>query len=205
MAIRPGQAWGRPADDDVRSRMVVCDSDGAAREVFTASRHAGHDPPVVGLLGGDLWRTLGAPGGGRDRLLAPEAMCFEVDVGEARLDGVAQWFVAHLVARRSWWRGPVLAVMNAEFLGSWTVAPRAHPGDGLLDVVDADLPLSERWEARRRLPYGAHVPHPRISVRRTAAAELELSGRRVRLDGTDVGRADHLSLCALDQALTVVI
>jgi diacylglycerol kinase family enzyme len=95
--------------------------------------------------------------------------------------------------------------MNAEFLGAWTVAPRAHPGDGLLDVVDADLPFSERWEARRRLPYGTHVPHPRITVRRTATAELELSGLRVRLDGRDVGRVDLLSLCALDHALTVVI
>jgi hypothetical protein len=205
MAIRPGEPWGRPADDDVRAAMVVCDSDAAAGALFAAARESDRRPPVVGLLGGDLWRTLGAPRGGRARLEGPEAMCFEVDVGEAMLDGAVHWFVAHLVARRSWWRGRVVAAMNAEFLGTWTVAPRAHPGDGLLDVVDADLPLSERWEARRRLSYGAHVPHPRITVRRTPTAHLNVSGLRVRLDGRDVGRADELSLCALDQALTVVI
>jgi hypothetical protein len=185
--------------------MVVCDSDAAAREVFTAARRSDRPPPVVGLVGGDLWRTLGAPRGGPARLEAPEARCFEVDVGEVLVDGVLDWFVAHLIARRSWWRGRVVAAMNTEFLGSWTVAPRAHPGDGLLDVVDADPPLSDRWEARRRLPYGTHVPHPRISIRRTAAVELDVGGLRVRLDGTDVGRADRLSLRALDQALTVVI
>jgi hypothetical protein len=205
MAIRPGEPWGRPADDAVRAAMVVCDSDAAAGELFTAARQSDGTPPAVGLVGGDLWRTLGAPRGGRARLEGPEARCFEVDVGEAVLDGSVHWFVAHLVARRTWWRGRAVAVMNAEFIGRWTVAPRAHPGDGLLDIVDADLPLSERWEARRRLPYGTHVPHPRISIRRRAAAHLELSGLRARLDGIDVGRVDHVSLCALDHALTVVI
>ena len=185
--------------------MVVCDSDAAAREVFTTARRSGRIPPVVGLVGGDLWRMLGAPRGGPFRLEAPEARCFEVDVGEALLDGVAHWFVAHLVARRSWWRGRAVAAMNAEFLGTWTVAPRAHPGDGLLDVVDADLPFSDRWEARRRLPYGTHIPHPRISIRRTAAVELDVTGLHVRIDGTDIGRASRLSLQVLDQALTVVI
>jgi diacylglycerol kinase family enzyme len=185
--------------------MVVCDSDAAAREVFTTARRSQRPPPVVGLVGGDLWRTLGAPRGGRARLESSDAMRFEVDVGQVLVDGVLHWFVAHLVARRSWWRGRVVAAMNAEFLGTWTVAPRAHPGDGLLDIVDADPPLSDRWEARRRLPYGTHVPHPRISVRRIAAAQLDVAGLRVRLDGTNMGRADQLSLQVLDQALIVVI
>ncbi len=38
--------------------------------------------------------------------------------------------------------------MNAQFLGRWDVAPRGHPNDGRLDVLDADLPLDERLQVR---------------------------------------------------------
>ena len=52
---------------------------------------------------------------------------FKVDVGEVRHDGTLAHFVAHAIARRGWWRGRILAAMNAEFVGDWKVAPRAHP------------------------------------------------------------------------------
>ena len=77
--------------------------------------------------------------------------------------------VAHVVARgRTWWRGPIVAVMNAEHIGAWDVAPRAHPNDGQLDVVEVDaaMTMRARWQARRRLPAGTHVPHPAIAMSR---------------------------------------
>ena len=42
--------------------------------------------------------------------------------------------------------------MNAQFLGAWDVAPRSHPGDGLLDVLEAEVGLDERLKIRERLP-----------------------------------------------------
>ena len=55
-------------------------------------------------------------------------------------DGRRLTAVAHVVARGGgpWWRGPIVAVMNADRLGRWDVAPRAHPNDGRLDVVEVD-------------------------------------------------------------------
>lgn len=201
MTIRKGDVWGEPGP--LPDEGVVVHSDRAARQAVTAARRAARPVPPLGLLGGDLARTCGATGH-EDRLRGPAAQRLPVDLGEVLVDGTLHFFVAHLVARRSWWRGPVVAAMNAEFLGDWDVAPRAHPGDGRLDLVEADLPLGERWKARSRLPAGAHVPHPGITVRRVKAVQLDLApGTRVWLDGDPVGPARSLSIRVVPDALTV--
>jgi diacylglycerol kinase family enzyme len=131
-----------------------------------------------------------------------------VDLGEALVDGRVHRFVAHVVLRgRSWWRGPITAVMNAQFLGRWDVAPRAHPNDGLLDVVEvaASMRAGERWKAWRRLPAGSHLPHPAIEVRRLPAVQLDAGGRHVWVDGVDLGRARTVSVRLEPDALTCVV
>jgi hypothetical protein len=201
--IRRGEDWGGVgplAPDGV----VVAD-DAAARAVVEAARRAGGPLPELGLLGGDLCRTLGGRGD-EARLRSASATRLEVDVGAALVDGRLHWFVAHLVARRSWWRGRVVALMNAEHLGAWDVAPRAHPGDGRLELLDADLGWRDRWGARSRLPSGAHVPHPGITERRVAAWQDDLAPPLdVWLDGERIGRASTLSVRVEPAALTVVV
>ena len=168
----------------------MCSTDAEAGAVVTAHRAAGSPLPVVGLLGGDLWRTLGAPPGGEERLRSGDALRFDVDVVAARLDGRSRWFVAHLVARRSWWWGRVVGAFSAEFLGDWDVVPRSHPGDGRVEVLDVSMPTAQRWAARARLRTGSHLPHPGITVR--SAREWSGSFHRpvgVWLDGQAAGRA----------------
>jgi hypothetical protein len=162
--------------------------DAAAAALVDAARRDGRAAPVVGLLGGDLRRTLG--GGAAVDHLGDEVGEYTVDVGVVTLDGVERAFVAHLVARRSWWRGELVAAMNAEPLRRWDLAPRGHPNDGRLDVVHVvDLGLHDRWKAWRRLPTGTHVPHPAIGVRPAASADLTLRRPlRVFLDGRPAGR-----------------
>src|SRR4029450_5976164 len=120
------------------------------RERVERGRRAGEPVPPLGLLGGDLCRTLGGRGD-EARLRSPEATRLPVDLGAVLLDGRLHWFVAHLIARRGWWSGRIVAAMNAEYLGPWDVAPRSHPNDGRLDTLDGDLPVGERLKARRRL------------------------------------------------------
>jgi diacylglycerol kinase family enzyme len=96
--------------------------------------------------------------------------------------------------------------MNAQFLGVWDVAPRSHPGDGRLDLFEADLSLGDRWKARTRLPTGTHVPHPGISERRVKAVQLDLApGTSVWLDGERIGTAKALSIRVAPDALRVVV
>jgi hypothetical protein len=202
MPIEKGEEWGRhallPADG------VVVHSDAAARAIVEQARRDKAPLPPIGLAGGDLCRTLGGTGDER-RLRSEAAMAFDVDLGSALVDGRLVFFLAHLVARaRTWTRA--VAAMNAEFLGAWDVAPRAHPGDGLLDVIDADLVLSDLLPIRARLRTGTHLPHPRIRVRRTGAAQFDLPRRlAVRVDGVALGTAHTLSIRVEPAAVTVYV
>jgi len=203
VTVRRGEDWGRraarPAD------VVEVADDAAAAALVDAARWEGRPAPKVGLRGGDLRRTLG--GGAPVDHLADSVGEYPIDVGLAVLGGVERAFVAHLVARGSWWRGEVVAAMNAEHLGTWDVAPRGHPNDGRLDVLHVvDLGLGDRWKAWRRLPTGTHVPHPGIELRPTAAVDLVL-GRplTVWLDGRRAGTTDHLVVRVEPDALTVCI
>jgi hypothetical protein len=203
VTIRKGQDWGAPGplpDDG-----IVVRSDAEAREAVTAARRDGRPPPALGLLDGDLCRTLGGTGD-ETRLRSPQAMTFPCDLGAVLLDGRLHWFVASLVARGPWWRGRAWLAMNAAWLGGWNVAPRAHPDDGLLDTFDARVPAGQRLAVRRRLPLGAHLPHPAIAERRTKAAQARLERPlTVWLDGTPLGQARDLSVRVEPDALTIVV
>ena len=205
MTVRKGEAWGEAGG--LPPGGVIVAGDAEARAVVEAARRAGDPVPPLGLVGGDLCRTLGGRGD-RARLAGGGGVRVPVDLGSVLVDGRHHWFVAHLVARRSWWRGRVVAAMNAEFLGPWDVAPRAHPGDGLLDVVDAapGLSLRDRVRARRRLPYGGHLPHPAIAVSRRPAVQIDLDAPTpVWLDGERVGEARRLSVRLEPDALVCVV
>jgi hypothetical protein len=178
-------------------------SDAEAREVVEEARRARRPYPPVGLVGGDLCRTLGGGAGGEARLRSGQTVRFDVDLGEVLLDGRLHLFVAHLVARSGLWRRAFVA-MNAQWLGGWNLGPRAHPNDGLLDGYDVRLALGQLLPVRARLHHGTHLPHPGIRERRAAALQVELDRPLpVRLDGTPVGVARTLSVRVQPDALVV--
>jgi hypothetical protein len=182
--IERGRDWGEPA--------VVPDGiDRAAGDAALGDLVAAGATAAV-LLGGDLYRTLG---GGAAPATGAAATRLPVDVLAVDLDGEQFVAVAHVLVREpwwrgGWWRGPLVAVCNAQYLGAYDLAPRGHPGDGRAEVIEvaADLGLRARWQARRRLPTGAHLPHPRIRatsvaehvLERTRPAVVQVDGRRRR-------------------------
>jgi diacylglycerol kinase family enzyme len=190
---------------------VIVRADAEARTVVARARRGHQTVPALGLTGGDLWRTLGAPSpgpgpGAEARLRSAEAHTFTCDLGSVLIDGKLHWFVAHLIARRGWWQGRTIAVMNAQWLGRWDLGPRSHPDDGLLDIADADLSFGDRLKARHRLPTGTHVPHPDIATFRRASMIFDLApGLDIWLDGEKVDWATHLAVRVEPDALTVVV
>ncbi len=164
MTIRKGEDWG---SDVIRpTGLRRCDSDESLASALTDTNHL--EPPALGLTGGDLHRTIGSPPEREGDLMRR----LPIDLLHVVADGVAHVAVAHAVVRPrlirgSWWRGRLLAVMNADHIGILNVAPRAHPNDGRFDVVEVapTMSLRDRIKARRRLPNGSHVPHPHITVR----------------------------------------
>lgn len=208
MIGKRGPGWGVDfgASGEIPPDALAAGSDEDAGKIVAEARRANRAIPPVVLTGGDLARTLGLASArtASSPSLAATGARFEVDVGAALVDGRLHWFVAHLVARRSWWRGRLLVAANASFIGRWNAAPRSHPGDGRLDVFDADPRLAVRLAARRRLPSGSHVPHPQITQRRIAAAQYDLDpDLDVYLDGVRLGRARTLSLRVEPGALDV--
>jgi diacylglycerol kinase family enzyme len=125
-----------------------------------------------------------------------------IDVGAVIVNRQRFAFVAHVIARSRGWSGPVFAVMNSEWLGDWIVAPRAHPGDGYFDLVEARLSVGDRIKARRRLPTGTHVPHPAIHVRKITTTEIPFgTSRCVYVDGEHVGTAASMQIECHREAL----
>jgi hypothetical protein len=203
MTIRKGEEWGvrAPLPDDG----IIVRSDAELHDVVARAHLAGQRPPAIGLLGGDLCRTLGGTGD-EARLRSGDAMTLSCDLGVAVLDGREHPFACSLVARRGWWRGRAFIAMNGAWLGRWNVAPKAHPGDGLLDTFDARVPPGQRLAVRGRLPLGAHLPHPAIATARAAAAHVELErALPVWLDGVRTGTAREISVRVEPDALVVVV
>ncbi len=198
MPIAKGTPYGEPGE--LPAGGVVVRSDAEAGAVLRDARRDRRPFPALGLLGGDLCRTLG--GGTGSEL---QGVRFTVDLGEALLDGRLHLFVAHLVAHTRLWTRAFVA-MNAQSLGRWNLGPRAHPNDGLLDTYDVHLPRGQLLPVRSRLHHGAHLPHPNIKERRTPALQVEMERPLpVRIDGAGAGRAKVISVRVEPDALTVVI
>jgi hypothetical protein len=206
--IEKGGPWGAPGP--FPSDGVVVGSDAEARAVIEKARAERRPVPPLGLLGGDLCRTLGggdAGGdrGGEGRLRSVGGVCFPIDLGEAMLDGRIHFFVAHLVARSRLWTRAFVA-MNAQWLDTLNLGPRAHPGDGLLDTYDAHLSLTQVLAVRARARHGSHLPHPSIRECRAAAVQADFEKPlTVYLDGEPVGTVRHLSVRVEPDALQVVV
>lgn len=180
---------------------VVVDSDDALAAVVSQDAA---DRAVV-ARGGDLHRTLGSPTGAATRRLP-------IDVVTVTADGRVLTAVAHVVARRrgrrGWWRGPVAAVMNVDHIGTWDVAPRAHPNDGWLDVVEVDEAMSRRarWQAWRRLDTGTHLPHPDIATRRVRDVTFSFDPAvALWVDGVDRGDVRELRVSVAPDGAEIYI
>ncbi len=208
MTIRRGEPWGTAAPLPHGSPFASSNSE--LRREITAQRGGFGQPAPIGVTGGDLWQVVGAPGGGTRRLHSDQAHTAPIDLIRVTADGNHLWACVGVIARNSWWRGPVVAVMNADLAGAWRVAPAAHPNDGRLHVLETglngpSLSLRERMLARRRLRLGTHIPHPSISVRRVADAEYRFERpMALWLDGERVGRCRELSVAVVPDGAEIV-
>lgn len=179
MTIRRGEDWGRPGRPPADLIWFVDDASGA--------RAVDEGAGEIGLGGGDMARTLGV---GADAGVTGSAVSCPIDLIEVTsADGRRVVALAHVVIRHRrwrWWRGPIVAVMNAQFIGRWDVAPRGHPNDGRLEVleVDSSMSMRQRFLAGRRLPTGAHIPHPLVRTRSSAEFTVPVPGSAtVLVDG----------------------
>lgn len=208
MTIRRGEPWGRSVPLPPGALIVTTNRE--LRKAVSARRDGASEPVPIGVTGGDLWRVVGAPPGGADRLGSEHARTAPIDLIEVTADGETHWACIGAVARSSWWRGPVVAAMSAERLGAWRLAPAAHPNDGRLHVLSTGgggptLSLAQRVLARRRLRTGDHLPHPAIAVRRVESSTHRFDRPLgLWLDGERIGRCRELTCTIRPDAAAIV-
>jgi len=88
-------------------------------------------------------------------------------------------------------------------LGRFEPAPRAHPGDGLLDVIEVSesMNLRQRIMARRRSRTGSHLPHPDISTTRVRDLRRSFDeSLTIFVDGASAGVSRHLDVAVVAAA-----
>lgn len=202
MTIRKGEPWGEPAEVPAEG-LEVADSDRRASRSLELQRDAGRPFAPMGVAHGDMARTMGGGAAGRfDGTLVKAP----VDLLHVTADGVGHLALAHVVVRRSWWRGEVVVAMNAQFLGPYDVAPRGHPNDGRVEVVRVDpaMPVRARWNARARARTGTHLPHPQLEVRSTGEWHHRFDRPMpLWLDAERCGDVRELTITVLPDALTL--
>ncbi len=201
MGIEKGVDWGRETALDGSEHTFSSDRE-VSDYLFTVEPEAPFDRVV--LTGGDLWRSLGSPSRAPrgDRRFTE----VDIDVWIARFSGQTRPFVAHAVLRTAFWSGHCIAAMNAAFHSVGNLAPRAHPGDELLDVLFVKLSAPDRLKARTRVRTGTHVPHPDIDMRRMSMLSADPAPRaKLYLDGVRLTTIDDLEIERDRRPLRVVI
>lgn len=203
MSVERGLDWGEVTEFPVGG--LVVDSDSALAAVVSLAASSGESVPPIALTGGDLHRTLGGPDTPA-RIRGSIATAVEIDAVRLAFDDREVMFVAHaIVGARPFGPGSVL-MMNAQWFGPLDLAPRSHPGDGLLDVTTGSVPFAQRRQARRRARTGTHLPHPSLSERRVRSIEFSTDRPRdVRVDGVGMGRASRFEATVVPAAVRVWI
>ncbi len=202
MIIRRGTSWGSAGP--LAPGAPVVHDDVALHHLVVAARRCGQPIGEVGLLGGDLCRSLGGPGDA-ERLQGASAVRLPIDLVRAELDDDTTWFAAHLVGSRRLC-GAVIVAMNGDWWRTLKLGPRAHPNDGLVDVTLGRVPWRQRRAAERRARSGAHLPHPSLQERRAATLDVDLGATvRVTADGVPIGRTRRLVLTVEPDAFVVVV
>ena len=100
MTIRKGEPWGEAVESP--ASLLIADTDQAAQVWVVAARAVDSPLPSIGFAGGDLARTMGGGAPGRFPGTVTKA---PVDLVRVEADGAVTWAIAHVVARRRWWRG----------------------------------------------------------------------------------------------------
>jgi len=189
MTIQKFEVWG--------TRVVAPSIIETSRSDQAVALVLGSSPQCVS--GGELWKCLGEP-----ELVTPGQWCHMVEIDALACvittsKGVTQCRAASHIQIGTWLGvGRFIVLSNTSFLGCRRIAPRAHPSDGVVDVIE--LPAGMSWRqrllARKRSLQGIHIPHPAIRTSQVASARFSRLRRRERLviDGRRIKQWDSIAL-----------
>ena len=202
MNIERGRSWGSLSP--LPPEGVIIKTNKELLEKVNDCKRQGIDLPTFGLLGGDLWRTLGGRRA-EERLYGGEATTLDIDLGCALLDGKIFWFCAHMFIG-SKLKGEKIFISNVAHYGKMNPAPKAHPGDGKFDMLEVKLSPFQTFKAVKRVSAGTHIPHPGIKYRQVSSEQFSFGKKlSIEIDGKNIGKFSTVSIRIENEALRVVI
>lgn len=202
MNIEKGRSWGSLSP--LPPEGVIIKTNKELLEKVNDCKRQGIDLPTFGLLGGDLWRTLGGRRA-EERLYGGEATTLDIDLGCALLDGKIFWFCAHMFIG-SKLKGEKIFISNVAHYGKTNPAPKAHPGDGKFDMLEVKLSPFQTFKAVKRVSAGTHIPHPGIKYRQVSSEQFSFGKKlSIEIDGKNIGKFSTVSIRIENEALRVVI
>ena len=172
--ITRGELWGVPTTRTQTDVVVNGDLELASSST---------DNRLI-LNGGDIAHSLGDP-----QAPAIGASCTEVPIDALRLvitltngSTVSRIAASHVMIGH-WLRGRLICVSNSGFIGTKNVSPRAHPNDGLFDVMTlhSSMAIQQRFRARQKSFLGTHAPHPLVETSRARTIEFASTSRSENL------------------------
>jgi hypothetical protein len=179
--ITRGEAWGKSTTRSIDDVVIAGD--------IALAKSSPNQRLIVS--GGDIAHSLGNPPTppiGSD--------CIEVSIDAMRVfvtsknGNIEATIASSSVIIGNWYRGRFVCVTNGGSVGARDLSPRAHPNDGVFDVMtlDSAMDLQQRVLARRKSRLGNHIPHSLISNSRARNAEYSRLSRteELRIDGRRV-------------------
>jgi len=103
--------------------------------------------------------------------------------------------------------GEYLLLTNSGFWWGRRFAPRAHPNDGKMDVVEIDenMTFRQRFLGFRRAKWSTHLPHPQIAYEQRVTVDWRGGERRLWIDGRRLPRVSELYAQVLPDALVLYV
>lgn len=197
--IRRGETWGQ---DTVMPVAVV----EASSDALLA--RAPSSLPVF-VSAGDIARSIGNPS-----RPSPGATCTEVAIDAMQCTihrtGSAELIThaASSVVIGQLWRGRHIIVSNAGWVRDSNVAPRAHPNDGIVEMMTLSehMSLRQRFLASRKMRTGTHIPHPDIVNSRETQFQITKNGtERLVIDGVRVHDWTQVAITVLPDYWRVLL
>ena len=207
MTIRKGQEWGhfeeRPSD-----LQLVAD-DVAACEVISKCVIESSSCLNLSISKSDMARTLGITGANN---LDRQMLCTKFDVIEATYlltnseETRRRCFIGRAFVSEKLFFGRTIAVLNSSFVGNRDWAPKAHPNDGKLDLVELDssMKVRQRLTALKLMKSGSHLPHPQIRYRQLSEYEYATEdSASLSIEGVRMGSIRHCLFRVLPDAVNL--
>lgn len=202
MTIRRGESWGMAGPYDPDTPVAQSDRD--------VNRLLRQGASIVYLAGGDIACALGVPT--RTAGEYARVTTFVIDaynLNWTSIDGsVNEMSCYSSCIHGSWWHGDSWWFSAGGFVDGREVLPRSHPNDGIAEVlhVDRSMSLRQRCDARRRLRWGTHLPHPALNiVRGTTLTWGTGRAKSLVVDGTKVGDAVNVTISVVPDAYRVCV